>query len=98
MDKVQESFWEYHKLNPHIYRLFKAYAEEVKKTGKKKYSIWAVANRIRWHFDVEVVDPNSNFKISNDYLAFYSRLLMKENPELQGFFSTKRMRRGALQN
>ena len=91
MTKIEERFWQYHQANPGIYNLFVHYALEAQASGHAKYSVWALANRVRWHVDIEVNDPNTAFKISNDYLAYYARLIMLEQPALADFFDTKPM-------
>lgn len=85
---VKEKFERYHSNNPHVYDMFVQYAREVKDSGLNKYSIWAVANRVRWHFDFEV-KGDEDFKISNDYLCHYSRLIMDRELDLKGFFHIK---------
>jgi hypothetical protein len=88
VDPVQAKFEKYHAANPHVYAMFVKYANEVKAAGLEGYSIWAVANRVRWHYEFEV-DTKDEFKISNNYLSRYSRLIMQNEPELAGFFDTK---------
>ncbi len=83
-------FKDYHDRNPHIYREFKRYAKEMRK-HRAKSSAWLITNRIRWDHDI-----NSNgedcFKISNDYIALYARLLVFHNKEFEGFFVLKKMK------
>ena len=44
----------------------------VKQRGFKKYSHWAIANRLRWHMDIVHGPDASGFKLNNNCLAFYS--------------------------
>jgi L-rhamnose mutarotase len=91
-DKTQTKFEEFHKRNPHVYDMMVSLARKVKDAGKHKYSIWAVANRVRWHYEFER-DKGEQFKLSNDYLSRYSRLIMQREQDLRGFFQTKPLKR-----
>jgi hypothetical protein len=86
-----ERFLQYNEKNPHVYELFKKYSLEAKNAGRKRFSVWLIANRIRWYTNIETT--GKDFKINNDYLAFYSRLLIAENPDLDGLFLMKKMKK-----
>lgn len=88
--KLMEKFKKYHKENPHIYREFKRYALEMKKV-RNKSSAWLIVNRIRWDFDIKS-NSDEVWKISNDYIAVYARMLIYNNPEFEGFFTLKAMK------
>jgi len=76
----------YHKQNPKIYEGFKKYAFEAIAKGREYFSAEAIINRLRWD---SLVAGNDEFKINNNYKAFYSRMFMNENPEYRGFFRTR---------
>lgn len=87
-----EAFKAYHFANQHIYRLCLQYAREAKRRGKSKYSVWGIINRVRWDVTIET-NTDDEFKISNDYIALYARLLVWNHPdEFEGFFTLKAMR------
>lgn len=90
---LEDRFWDYHRKNPRVYRLFHQFALEILYAGRKRYSIWALANRIRWFVDIETRDSNSRFKISNDYLALYARLLVFRDARFDGLFKLKQTSR-----
>ena len=56
--------------------------------GHNKLSAWMIANRIRWETQIEVITTD-DYKISNDYIALYSRKFMEDFPEHDGFFRIK---------
>lgn len=90
MANLTQKFLDYHANNPHVYELFKTYANMAKKRGFKNFGAGAVFERLRWHMNVETTgDP---FKLNNNYRAFYARLLMEEDPSFEGFFRTRRQR------
>lgn len=90
--ELKAKWWRWHKENPHVYDLFKRFSLQAINKGHKRLSAWLIVNRIRWETSIETT--GSDFKISNDFIAFYARLFMHEHPEYVGFFLTKQMTRG----
>lgn len=89
---LTERFKEFDTQNPHVYELFCKYTMEAISSGKQKLSHWLVVNRIRWDSEV-LTNTTEKYKISNDFIAFYARKFMVENPKYSGFFNTKEMKR-----
>tara|TARA_Y100000310_G_C20632620_1_gene789449 strand:+ start:1277 stop:1720 length:444 start_codon:yes stop_codon:yes gene_type:complete len=83
------TWWNYHQENPEVYELFKRFTFEAIRSGKTRYSAWGIIHRIRWHTDMETT--GSEYKISNNNIAYYSRLFMEDYPQYEGFFQTKKM-------
>ena len=82
-------WWSWHKKNPQVYELFEQFSLQAIKKGHKRLSAWLIINRVRWETSVETYgDP---FKISNDYIAFYSRYFMHRYPQHKGFFKLHAM-------
>jgi hypothetical protein len=75
--------------NPDFYKLFKQFTFEAIKSGKTKLSAWLIVNRIRW--ESEIVTVGNKYKISNDFIALYSRKFMQDFPEHNQLFTTKEM-------
>lgn len=84
-------FNDFNEKNPEVYELFKKFTFQAASRGHKRLSAWMIANRIRWETQIETV--NDDYKISNDYIALYSRKFMKDYPQYDGFFQTKEMKR-----
>lgn len=84
-------FRKYHQENKELYGLFLKYAREAKASGRERFSVWMIANRARWYSQVET--SGKDYKVSNDYLALYARLIMYQYPEYEGFFLIKRMKK-----
>jgi|TARA_B100001778_G_scaffold330509_1_gene333133 hypothetical protein len=89
-DSLKKKWWAWHKQNPHVYKLFERFTLEAISKGHKRLSAWLVVNRIRWETTIET--SGSDFKISNDYIAYYARLFHALNPKYDGFFITKKMK------
>lgn len=86
----KQEWWEWHKANPHVYDLFKHFTFRAIERGHTKLSAWLIINRIRWETAIET--KGGDFKISNDYIAYYSRLFMAHHPRYKGFFVIKKMK------
>lgn len=90
-----ELFWEFHTLNPQMYHLFLKFARQLKGSGRKKYGVCTIGQRIRWHVAVET--KGDNFKINNNHMACYGRLLAVVHPEEFGDFFEFRFPQGTFQ-
>lgn len=86
-----KKFKTYHAENPHVYIRFLKLAKEMKRTGRKRYSQWIIINKMRWDSDIKTKDEV--FKISNDYIALYARMVVYNHPEFSGFFELKKMKK-----
>ena len=84
------SFWTFHFSNPKIYQLFIKYALVAVSRSKRKLSGWYIVNRIRWEEEIE--KGNEAFMISNDFIAFYTRLFVKDYPHYANMFTLKKMK------
>lgn len=83
-------FVAFNEANPEVYKLFEKFALDAKSSGRKRFSHWMIANRIRWYTQVETT--GKSFKLSNDYIACYARLLVYNLPQFEGFFLLKEMK------
>jgi hypothetical protein len=83
-------WWEWHQRNPEIWLMFEKFTEEAIARGVKKMSHWLVINRIRW--EVSIATFGNEFKISNDFIAFYARMWNALHPQHKDIFTTKKMK------
>jgi hypothetical protein len=88
---IEEAFQEYHKKYPEVYVELVRFARQVKNRGFKKYSINACFERVRWYFDIERTTGEA-FKINNNFRSRYVRLIMENEPDLDGFFETRELK------
>jgi len=84
---LAEQFADYDTLNPHVYAMFKRFALEALAAGKTVLSASLICERIRW--EVDIVTRGDQFKINNNYRAFYSRKFMQEFPWFGETFRTR---------
>ena len=87
----REKFEWFHENNPHVYRALVDLARRQKELGRKHWSMKAAFEVLR-HLGTLKTDPRSEttkYKLNNIYTAFYARLIMKQESDLAGFFSTR---------
>ena len=79
----------FHKEHPEVWDMFVRYTHMMIERGYQNYSAQSVVERIRWEKDAGG-DGINNFKINNNFVAFYSRRFMRMYPEYEGFFRTRK--------
>lgn len=84
-----EQFAEFHKENPEVYEALCTLARRVKARGFKQYGIAGIYEVLR--YNRALATNGEPFKLSNNYKAYYSRLIMEQEPDLEGFFTTREM-------
>lgn len=87
-ETIQERFERFHKLNPWVLSALEKMAVSEQRGGFKT-SVDYLVHNLRWHYRRQTSDPNSDFKISNDYTSRYARLLLERNPTLRHIIKTK---------
>ncbi len=96
MSDIDTKFQEYHEANPHVYSGLKELALRLRKRGRQHYGIGALFEVLRYERALTTV--GDEFKLNNNYRALYARLLMEDEPELNGFFATRVRRSGMAEN
>jgi len=84
---IETRFNLFHKANPHVYRMIRQIALDLKLTGHKRMGMKAIFERLRWLYMVQT--KGDVFKLNNNYTSHYARLIMAQEPELAGFFETR---------
>lgn len=85
------AFEAYHAANPQIYEAVVRFSLELKRRGRWHLGMKAVFERLRWWSNVEATTGDA-FKLNNNWTSRYARLVMKNEPELTGFFETRARR------
>lgn len=88
---IQERFELFDRENPNIYLLFVRFSRQAKASGRKRYSINAIFERVRWHVNIETASAD-DFKLNNDFRSRYARLIMEREPELIDFFEIRELK------
>ena len=89
---VRERFERFHQTNPQVYTALVQLALQLKRRGVAKYGVKALFETLRFHYALHT--QGERFKLNNYFTSFYARLMMINEPELDGFFETRRMRVG----
>jgi hypothetical protein len=84
-----ERFAQFHQENPHVYQLFKRFAFEAIGARRGRFSARTILHRIRWYTSVETNDPDG-FKVNDHWSPYYGRMFVRDHPEHEGFFETRR--------
>ena len=84
MSLTVQDFENYHRDNPHVWEAFKNFTLEAISAGRRHFGAKMVMERIRWQ---TMINANSDdYKINNNYSAFYARFFEKQLPKYKGFF------------
>ena len=83
-----DDFKEYHATNPDIFEAFEKYTFQAIDAGRKYLGSQVILERIRFYSMVEA--KQDQFKINNNYAAFYSRMFEDKHPKFKGFFRKRR--------
>ncbi len=86
----KQTWWKWHCENAGVYQAFERFTFEAIQAGRKYYSAWDVVSRIRWHLDIDT--KGDEFKINNNFIAYYARLFMARHPEHVGFFRIRELK------
>lgn len=86
---IEERFSRFHEKNPHVYQALRTVALWCLKNGKRM-GMKAIYERVRWEFNIRT--DGEPYKLNNDFTSMYSRLIMENEPQLDGFFETRRRR------
>lgn len=89
-DKYRK-FLTFHNKNAHVLEFLESEARDQYDQGWRRSSVWLILNMKRWG-PGSTVDTDSAYKISNDYFAFYARLLIARNPRYANWIELKAMK------
>jgi hypothetical protein len=86
VDELGPRFWRFHEANPHVYSVLKRLALGLAAEGRGRLGMRHLYELARWHWILEADDPSSAFRLNDHYMARYARLLLRDEPSLQGLF------------
>ena len=89
---IQEKFEKFHAINPTVFNLLVALARQMKSRGRRKIGIGMLYEVLRWNYYQSTDDPNSDYKLCNNYRSRYARKMMAEHHELQDFITFRELR------
>ncbi len=87
-ERLEAAFLKFHEDNPAVYRFLVDRVRQWKAGGHARGSIRMFWELARFEF-CQTVNSDSKFRLNNNHHAFYSRLIMQQEPDLAGFFETR---------
>jgi len=85
--ELERKFLTFHRRNPHVYKQLVNLALTMKRSGRKKCGIKALCEILRWSHALKTT--GDDFKINNTFTKFYSRMILEQVKELDGFFEVR---------
>lgn len=80
----------FHLANPHLLREMADVCLRVKRMGRRRWSINAAFEVVRYNATIKT--NGHPYKLNNNHRAQYARWIMRDVPELAGFFQTRESR------
>ena len=87
--KKREEFDSFHRPNPHIFRMFRERAFAMRATGRSTYGARTIIENMRWDHDIQTTGVD--FKINDDWVPMYARLLLHRYPKIGPFFELRKV-------
>lgn len=84
---LEVQFRQFHQLNPHVYTALVKLSRWCRARGWRRGSINLLFERLRWEYAVQT--HGDEYRLNNNYRAFYARLLMHDCPDLAEFFDVR---------
>jgi hypothetical protein len=88
--KIQMQFERWLEQNPELWSLIRRYAYRALESGRSRFGIAAIVERVRW--EVEIEGRGEPFKLTNNYRSRIVRKLIAEEPAFAELFETRRLR------
>tara|TARA_R110002020_G_scaffold145908_4_gene320212 strand:- start:7636 stop:7962 length:327 start_codon:yes stop_codon:yes gene_type:complete len=86
-----QTFEEYHRTHPQVYRGLRDLALEVRRAGRQRIGMKLLIERLRWDHMLTGCEEDE-WKVNNNHASRYARLLMESEPELAGLFELRELR------
>ena len=90
--QLEEKFLEFHAKHPEVYAALSRFSNQWRdrKGPDARLGIKMVIERVRWELALGARDESP--RLNNNPSAFYARLLMPQEPALEGMFFLKKQR------
>lgn len=84
--------------NPQIWRQFRLLAVKLKAKGIDRWGAKAIWEVLRFELALKAQTTGEKFALNNNYTSRFARKLMEEEPEeFAGFFETRTLKGGDIQ-
>jgi hypothetical protein len=85
-DHIELAFKEFHAKHPEVYEQLVRLARQWVAAGHAHLGIATLYERLRWEWHVNGLRDRDGYKLNNNYKALYARMIMANNPDLDGLF------------
>jgi len=90
LDDMASRFDRFHANNPHVYKNLVNLARKFRdRRPDAVVGIGMLYEVLRWNYYM-TTESEEEYKLSNDFRAAYSRLIMRQEPDLEGIFKCKK--------
>lgn len=97
---IQNAFEAFHKSHPEIFLMIVKEADRAIRAKKKRFSVKAIGNYIRWNVFIESEQETLfnkrgdkiQFKLNDAFFSRYARLLIITYPHMEGFIEMRDLR------
>jgi hypothetical protein len=87
-DRIELEFKEFHLEHPEVYNELVKLARTWQANGTAKLGIATLFEVLRWNSHLNP-ERDSGYKLNNNYRALYARLIMEQEPDLNGLFEIR---------
>lgn len=87
---AEQRFREFHRDNPDVYQELMTLVRQAVGRGRKKIGIKMLWEVVRWNRFLLTTDEK--YKLNNNHHSRYARLIMEQEPGLQGIFETRELK------
>ena len=87
LDARRKRFLKWLSKNPDVWIEFVNLSLMAIRSGRKHYSAWLIAARIRC--DREIMSSDGDYKISNERIGWLARYFHHKYPDYKGFYKTR---------
>ncbi len=87
---IQERFEEFHRLNPHVYRILCRLARNMRRAGHSHYGMKTLWETMRYHSSAATL--GEGYRLNNNFTSRHARLIMDQEPDLAGFFEVRELK------
>jgi len=84
---IEKRFFKFHDENPHVYKEFERRALLLINKGRRHFGAKAIFEAMR--FDWAATTTDEEFKLNNNYTAYYARMFEDKHPDYVGFFEMR---------
>jgi hypothetical protein len=88
--KLEQAFWDFHEEHPSVYDTLVMLARDWKERRVQRIGIATVFETARYLLEIERDDDG--LKLNNNHRAYYARLIMRDEPDLEDIFRLRQQR------